>query len=48
MKINCEIMKKVNENDGNCLCKLNTKCPCKEFILESKCCCGLYEEDEIL
>ncbi|MBN1924187.1 MAG: hypothetical protein JW791_05540 [Nanoarchaeota archaeon] len=43
IKINFERLKKVLENDGNCLCKLNTKCPCPEFVNERKCVCGVYK-----
>ncbi|MDD2678841.1 MAG: hypothetical protein PHG04_02920 [Candidatus Nanoarchaeia archaeon] len=43
-KINFELLKKILENEGNCLCKLNTKCPCQEFAFNKKCHCGVFKE----
>jgi len=43
IELSWELLKKVRENGYNCLCKLNTRCPCDEFIDEKKCVCGLYK-----
>ncbi|MFA5303362.1 MAG: hypothetical protein WC393_02390 [Candidatus Nanoarchaeia archaeon] len=43
-KINFKLLKDVFDNDGNCLCKLNTKCPCYEFVFNKKCHCGVFKE----
>jgi len=44
-KIDIELLKKVVENNGKCLCKLNTVCPCDEFLEEKKCHCGVYKKE---
>ena len=44
--IDFELLKKIVENDYNCLCKLNTKCPCSEFINEQDCHCGVYKKSK--
>ena len=46
IKINFDLLQKVYENDGNCLCKLNTKCPCSDFVYEKKCHCQVYKFNE--
>jgi len=43
-KINFKLLKAVLENDGNCLCKLNVKCPCHEFVFNKNCHCGVYKK----
>ncbi len=43
IKISFDRLKMVEENNGNCLCKVNTPCPCHEFINEKKCVCGVYK-----
>ncbi|VVB74162.1 Uncharacterised protein [Candidatus Tiddalikarchaeum anstoanum] len=44
MKVNVELMKKMVENNRNCLCKLNTPCPCNEFLGKRECVCGIYKK----
>ena len=47
-----ELRKKIEDNDGYCLCAIektsDTKCICKEFLDSDKigyCSCGLYRKD---
>ena len=34
--------------DGNCLCRVNTLCPCDEFLDNDKCECGVYQAGELI
>jgi len=42
-KIDMELLKKVREKN-RCLCKLNERCPCINFIYTGICECKVYEE----
>lgn len=44
IEIDFELLQKVFDNEGNCLCKLNTKCPCSEFVFNKKCHCNVYKK----
>jgi hypothetical protein len=42
-KMNRELFIKVfKENGAKCLCKLNTTCPCPDFIDGLECKCGVF------
>lgn len=43
VKVDYDLLKKVLANNGNCLCKLNVKCPCPEFVNGRECTCGVYK-----
>lgn len=50
-KVVNSILRRCKENDGYCPChqdapKEDTKCPCKSYLDQDKCHCGLYKKKE--
>jgi len=44
--LNKELFEKIfKENNGKCLHKTNTKCPCYEFIEHNECECGVFKNE---
>jgi len=41
--INFDLLKKTQEIN-HCLCKRNEKCPCKDFIENQNCICGVFKK----
>lgn len=47
MEINEKLIDKVRERKGCCLCDLDKKCLCDEFIELGICRCGLFKNYKI-
>ena len=42
--INLNILKAMRKNNRQCLCAINTPCPCDKFIDEQACRCNLFKK----
>ena len=46
MKVDLNKLKLIAKKGGICLCAVNTKCPCEDFLTKQKCRCGVYIDNQ--
>jgi hypothetical protein len=44
--VNTDHLNEIAANKGKCLCRRDTRCPCKEFLSGEKCTCRVYFDVE--